>query len=238
MASIATYGTAFEDNEVNLVTLSRATRYSPRQKRLNRTDTVHCFGEIQKSSTADIITRIQAIEAILRDDYKDFRYTVGGTPAHSLLNSGDCLSGVRVVNVSFPKGDGAELATKRSFSFTLQATYDVQETDLVSWTETIEQQGDGGPISFLMNTIGGPMLMFVTARSAIAFVQAGMAVGYKDYPAPGAPAGTVQQGFRSSVTRTSGRQVGNGLRFFTTKWRYILLHDPAFGTFDPRPVSQ
>lgn len=236
MASSCRYGSlTFDDNEVNLVRLQKSVRLAPNGKRLRETRLVHAEGEFQSSTLATILSKIQAFENAFKNDYGDFTYTVNGSLAHSLSN-GDSASGVRVINYGYPKGDAAELSVKRTFQFTLQADYDVQEQDLVSFQESIEQQGDGGPISFLMNTIAGPMLMYVTNRSAIAFVQQGTAVGYRDYPSPGAPAGTVQQSFRNSITRIGGRQVGNGFRFFTTKWRYILLHDPAFGTFDPRPT--
>lgn len=238
MASQASYGSlTFDENEVNLVRLQQSTRLGPRGKRLEVVKLIHGEGEFQSSTLSTIISKIQAFENAFKNDYGDFRYTVNGSLAHSLLN-GDSTSGVRVVNYSFPKGDGAELAVKRTFTFTLQASYDAQESDLVSFQESIEQQGDGGPISFLMNTVVGPALMFVTNRSAITFVQQGTAVGYRDYPPPAAPVGNVQQGFRSSIMRIGGRQVGNGFRFFTVRWRYILLHDPAFGVFDPRPTVQ
>lgn len=240
MASVATYGGFdFADNEVNLVTLSKQTRYSSRNRRMQRIATLTCEGELIYSDTATIITHIQSAESALSQDGRDFRYTVGGTLAHSLLNAGSA-SGVKVLHYSFPKGDPAQLSTTRTFRFTLQATYDDVEDDLVSWTDTVSIQGTGGPKFFIVDTVTVPVAILVSTNSAVYYTRTGAAVGYTDYPvAPGPPTVGLEFGWRRNVARTSGRQTGSGIRFFTTRWSYYTGNDPAtFGNFDAFPESR
>src|SRR5574343_206654 len=154
MASVATWGgDTHPDNEVKRVKLSVQTCFSSRNQKLSHTKTLSLFGEIQASSVTDIVTRINEIESAYSQDGRDFRYTVNGVLAHSLLNDSTNASGTNVVSRAFPRGDGAELATQPSFSIVLQATYDVpSSTDLVSWQESVETIGTGGPKFHIVET--------------------------------------------------------------------------------------
>src|SRR5687768_10807000 len=128
MASVAKYGGyPFADNEVNLVRLHQESKYSQRNKRIQTIRSVQCFGEILGELSTQL-TRIAEIENALKQDNQEFRYEVNGSIAHSLLLSG-CISGTRVVQRSFPKGDAAELTNRRSFSFTIQGVYDAVDDD-------------------------------------------------------------------------------------------------------------
>ena len=244
MASVAQYGgITFQDNEVNLVTVSSVAKYSDRNRRLQHLVTMQCFGEIQLDTVANIISRANSYDAGLKVNGLDFRYTVGGTLAHAMLNGSDCISGTRVVQRSFPKGDGTELANRRSFSFTVQALYDAIDDDLVSWQETVETIGDGGPRFFILeDAVGGPPVRIITAiRTIVTYRQSGMAVGYSAYPTPPS-AGAGGSGIltpASRITKMSARQMGNGLRFYPIKWSYLMYNDPStYGVPDIQPVSK
>ena len=242
MASLATYGSfSHEPNEANLVSMSSQVRFGPRNKTLSQTKTVSLFGEIQASSVTAIISRINEIETAYSTNRLDFRYTVDGSLAHSLLNGGSS-SGVTVTSRSFPRGDGAELATKRSFAITLQATYDVAgaDSELVSWTESIETIGTGGPKFEIVDTVNGPVAVYIAVRSIQSYHQTGMAVGYTTYPDPPGPVNPAGEMLdRRRISRISGRNMGNQIRFFTTKWSYFMIRDVgAFGEVDYFPTSQ
>ncbi len=241
MASVTSWGGyVHPDNEVNLVTMNVQTRFSPRNKRLSQTKTVSLYGEIQTSTVTAFMARITALENAYSIDGQDFRYTIDGVVTHTLLNSSNCISGVGVVNRSFPRGDGAEFATKRTFSITLQATYDTSETDLVSWTESIETIGTGGPKFLVVETIGGPVAVYTTLNSAQYYHQTGVAVGYVNYPNPPGPVNVPGEFLdRRRITHISGRNMGSQLRFFTTKWSYFMGRDIGqFGNVDYFPTSQ
>lgn len=242
MASVAQIGGfTHADNEINLVSVSYRTRYSPRNKKLTKTVTMSLFGQLLGATTTAINDRANTVYNAYQQDYKDFRYTVGGILCHQLLNSADCVSGVKVLAHSFPRGDGSELCTERSFSATLQATYDTAETDLVAWTESIETIGTGGAKFFVVDTAFGPIAIYTSIASAQYYVQTGQAVGYKNYPEPPGPcnpAGEFQD--RRRITRIGGRNMGNDqLRFFTRKWSYFMGRDISqFGSADFVPISQ
>lgn len=244
MASIARWGGySFEDNEVNLVTFSQLAKYSERNRKIQVIRSMQCFGEIQ-GALATQLTRMADIENALKNDGRSFYYEVGGSIAHSLLNSSDCISGTRIVQRSFPKGDPAELANRRSFSFTIQAIYDAASgDDLVSWQETVETIGNGGPDWYILRGTGSPVAIFTSPVTEVRIRQTGAAVGYSAYPIPPGyvggtgPNGTVTEyGPAQRIIRSTPKQLGNGFRFWPIRWYYQGAHDPStFGiaTFTP-----
>lgn len=241
MASVATIGGyTFADNEINLVTVNQLTRYSPRNRKTYKQVSMSLYGELIYSDTATIVSKVQALENAIKDDYKDFTYTVGGTLANSLTNSNNCLSGVKVISYSLPKGSPEQLATTRSVSITLQATYDVNEDNLISWTESIKTVGTGGPRFVVIDTVYGPYKIYIQIQSSQFYYQRGSAVGWSSYidpPGPVNPDGEFLD--RRELERVSGRNMGQSLRYFTTKWGYFMGRDVGtFGTVDYFPTSQ
>lgn len=249
MASLLTYsGFSHESNEANLVGVSKRTQYSPRGKKLQLVESWDISGEIQATTVAGIISRMQAIEQAYSVDGGQATYSIDGTVAHTLNANSD--SGVRVVYRGFPRGDGAELATKRTFSVKLEAIYDATTQaggdDLVAWTESISTEGDGSPLVIVVTevpgvqTVGGLYTVQIAPRTPVIYTQSGTAVGYSTYPVappPFNPEGLF--GYRTRIQRISGRRVGNNIRFFTTKWFYLMGRDvQVFGTLDPFPTSR
>jgi len=242
MASFCRFGGfSFEENEVNLVNVNKQTTFSQRGRRLQRTETAQCFGEIQGDSAGEIIGRIPVIEQALRNVGVDFTYGVSGGTPHVIRHSGDCVSAVRCVNYSFPKGDGAELVTRRSFSFTVQAVYDACDEDLIYWQETVQTIGTGGPRWYVLETIDDiPRAIFTAQKTAVTYKQTGMAIGYTAYPdepGPLNPAGEMEAA--RSIIRSNAQQLGNGLRFYPIRWSYTMYRDPStFGQLDIFPTSK
>jgi len=237
MASVAAIGGyTHTDNEVNLVMVDYQTRYSPRNRALTQTRTMHITGELIYADTSTIVQHANEVFNAYTDG-KDFTYTVGGVLAHELRNTGDCLSGVRVVRKSFPSGGPEQLATTRAFSITLQAVYSASVDDLVSWNESVEVQGTGGPICTIVDTLYGPFLEFLSVSSAIYYHQSGSAVGFTTYPTPPPPMFSPYEFVhRRSIKRFSGTQQGTGIKFFRTSWSY---HFPAApGSYNDLPTSK
>lgn len=239
MSSLASYnGYEFPANEVNLATLTVQKQYSPRRKRTQEIKTVRCEGQILADTMATFVTRMQEIENALKNDGGAFVYSVGGTTGHTL--GADAISGTKVIQRDFPRGDGSEFATRRSFSFTIQGTYDAAEDDLVSWQETVEVIGTGGPKFVILETVDRPFAMYVSNASVQYFMQTGMAVGYANYPAfPGPNGAGLEFLDRRRETRMSGRQLGNGIRFYPIRWSYQMCRDPQhFGEVTSIPISK
>jgi len=223
MASVATYrGFVHADNEVNLVTMDYRTQYSPRNKKLYETRTVNLRGEFIYSTTQAIVNQINAAIGAYSTDGGDFTYTVGGVPAHSLTNTGNCISGVKVVAKNFPSGSPEQLATTRTFGATLQAKYDVCEDNIVQWTESLEVVGTGGAKKTLIDTIFGPIQLYYAPSSAVIVTQSGSALGFNSYPFQPAPIGNADAEFldQRRIKQTSGTQQGSGIRYFRTSWYY------------------
>jgi hypothetical protein len=238
VAAIAQWGGySSADNETNLVRYQMARTYSPRGKKLQETRRIHLESELIYSTTDLIIAAANNVITNFSQNYKDFRYTVNGTLAHSLLNGADCVSGVKVVATSFPHGSPEQLATTRTWWVDLEATYDACDDDLVSWEDAIETVGTGGPYDVLFNTISGPVAFRLSNTTAQMYTQRGSAVGYTtwpDTPGPVNPSG--EFAFRRRITDFSGKQLGKGLRFFRRSWTYYMYRDVntfGFGSFYP-----
>jgi hypothetical protein len=222
MAQVATYGGyVHDDNECNLVRIDYRNQLSPRGKRLNAIVTFYLHGELLETGTA-LFNKITALGNAYRQDYGNFTYSIGGVITHQLLsNTADCISGVRVLNISLPKGDGAELTVKRTYSLTLQATYDQAESELVSWQESIHYIGNTGPRYEIIETFNGPIAVLTAISTAQRIIQTGKAVGYTTYvlpPGPLLPNNEHQDQRRVSLV--GGVNVGQQSRFYTTSWQY------------------
>jgi len=237
MASVAVYGGyAHADNEVNLVMVDYRTRYSPRNRSLTQTRTMQISGELIYTDTSTIVQHANEVFNAYTDG-KDFTYTVGGVLAHELRNTGECLSGVRVVNKSFPSGGPEQLATTRTFSVTLQGVYSASEDDLVSWDESVEVRGTGGPIWVASNTIYGAYIEPISSASLLTYSQTGSAVGFSSYPQPSPPIfSPFEYTHRRSIRRSSGTQQGTGIKFFRTTWHYEFPALP--GSYNELPTSK
>ena len=231
MGSIATFGAwTSQESEVNLVNYSTTKNYARTGKRLTETKRISIHGELNYDTTDALITAADNIIAAFSNNYQDFTYSVGGRVAHSLVNNSECISGVRVVRTSFPKGDPAELATTRTFTVELEAVYDACDDDIVESGEQLELVGTGGPILRVVNTFYGPYLQLVSLFSPQYMTQSGWAVGYRDYPNRGPVAYPEGEFYdRRRITEIKGRQMGNGYRFFTKKWTYYMVANvPGF----------
>ncbi len=225
MASIATYGSfVHADNEVNLVSASYQTNYSPRRRKLTQTHTLQLSGELIYDGPAEIVPKTIAMFNAYDQDGQDFTYTVGGVVAHRLPN-GSSLSGVKVINKRFPIGTPDQLATTRTFGVTLQATYDVCEDNIVQWTENLEVVGTGGPVKTVVNTIFGPFQVYYAPSSAVMTRQYGSAIGFNNYPTKPPPIGNADAEFldRRVERLTSGIQQGTGIKFYRIDWSYSFV---------------
>jgi hypothetical protein len=229
MTSVATYGSHIHpDNECNLVRIDYRHQPSSRGKKLNAVVAFHLHGEIQDTGTS-LFNKITALANAYRQDYGNFTYAIDGVITHSLLsNTGDCVSGVRVRNISLPQGDGAELAVKRTYSITLEATYDTAETELVYWQESIHYIGNCGPRYEIIETFNGPISILTATSTAQRIVQTGKAVGYTGFVLPpGSYSPQNEHQDRRRVTLTGGVNLGQQSRFYTTEWQY----HHTFGTY-------
>lgn len=172
-------------NEVTIAQSMRST-YSERGFRTMLTRTLDITGEILDEGVSAITTRINAIEtyypglltsAALYDDD-------GNLTAHLLTDDADCFGGIRVMQISYPNGDGAEYVNGRKFSISLEADFiDRSGGELVEWQQTIRRVGTGGPRFAMQEVLEGPPVRQITNKRTIQTVsQSGSAKGLTGYP--------------------------------------------------------
>ncbi len=190
-------------------------------------------GELEGDGQAALSAQEAALRAALLINYVDlaFRSDSGGVTAVSLLNSAS-LSGVRVVDGPiFAGSDGAEYATLRRFSFTVEAEFVIANAAnaVLSFTETLSITGDGGPDTILRIPINVPLLVRqqISPRTPVFATQTGRAVGHTKYPpVPGPlwPRPTLQ-GKRTQINRENPRQLGLACVEYPVSWSYQYESD-------------
>jgi|OM-RGC.v1.010773497 hypothetical protein len=172
--------------EVELVNVSKRTTHSPRGYRQTTRETWQIQGILQAADESSVKTKIAALQAAYSQDKQDvdFRMPDGSSSAH-YMRTANTVDGVRVRELSFPEGKGAEHSTYRTYRITLEADYDEtsNETDaagqsVLKFEESIMITGTGGPKFKFLPTINGlPIKQQVQQRTTMKIVQSGQAVG-------------------------------------------------------------
>jgi hypothetical protein len=139
---------------------------------------------------ADLAGQENALKALLALPYRDLilQNDDGSNSSELLLNSGS-LTGVIIEDLAFPRAEGPEYATIRSFSFRARATYPYPGTGnlLWSWHESLRMWG-GRPIYAMRRAINGPpQRQLIWPITEYAAAQSGEIVGYLAYPTVPAP---------------------------------------------------
>lgn len=217
------------DNEVNIVRVEHRARFSPRNKRLTTIRTIYLEGEILADTQSALDAAVAAREDAYKYDGNDFGFytDAGALTRHRLIqNDPYNLSGVRVINQSWPKGDAAEFATKRTFSVTLQAEIITADSQIVEWQETVEYVGNCGPRYEIVETYLGPVSQLLCKRTSQKIIQSGSALGFQGYilpPGPLLPSIEHQDLRRSALV--SGKVMGRVALFYPSSWTYIHTSD-------------
>lgn len=213
-----------EAGQVNLTRMNIAYKHSPRGRRLSRVMTMFLQGEICGDSQSSLTTQINQLISAYSVDYQNAGLYLddGSLSPHQLPNdTPECISGVRVMQRSWPKGGPSEYATARTFSVTLQAEYADFESDLVQWEETLEYIGNCGPRYEILETYDGPYSLLTATRTAQRIIQSGSAVGFRGYVLPpGSLFPLNEHQDRRRVKVGSPKYVGRGFAYYPTAWSY------------------
>lgn len=217
-------GVQFETGLIDLTRMNIRYRHSARGHRVSRIDTLYLRGEIMASGAAAVISQCQTIIDAFDVDYGSAcLYLDDGTPTkHGLENDNPFnMTGVRVIERSWPKGGAEELANMRTFQVTLEAEYADDETQLLEWTETLEYFGNTGPRFEVVDTYFGPRSNPLCLRTAQRIVQSGHALGFTaNVLPPGSFAPALEHVDRRYVKFGSGQQQGKLACYFPTWWTY------------------
>lgn len=216
-------GQARPQNEANIVRVDKRSRLSPRGRRVQQILTFYVQGEIQGTGST-LLTACNTFLNQFQNDYGDLVLTMddGSQTPHQMLNS-QSVSGVRIMHRSWSRGDAAELATKRTYSFQAQSVIDDCEDDLVYATERFRYIGNCGPRFNYIDTYFGPFFFQTAIATAQTVLQYGSAIGYSTTPAPSGcifPEWEHQE--QREIEYDSGQSQGQGQRFFETRWTYRM----------------
>lgn len=177
------------DNEVDTVVMSRRRLVSPRGFMEKEIRTLVIGGELQASTQDAITALVEELEAAYLWDGRDaalYQDDDDITP-HKLLSSDpDNLTGTLVKSLEYPRTDGGEYATARTFRITLEATFDMSEKEVLEFRETLRFIGDCGPRWQAVETAYyAPYRQTISTNSVQRIYQQGYARGLSGYPAIG-----------------------------------------------------
>lgn len=223
------------ENEVNIDRFQIQSRMSARKRRRSLVYTMHISGELLYDNQDDLTTAIARIRDAYDQNFQDasFYQDDGSLTPHHLHNTGDCISGVQVVGRSWPIGDAAEYATKRTFSVVLEAEYDRPDSEILEWTEHFNYIGNGGPcIEVIPQYQGPPIVQRLHQRTAQILIQSGSSVGLNGYVLP---PGAVFPLFEHQNERQErpGTPKSSGLRHqeYPFEWTYRMTLPRPTTTF-------
>jgi hypothetical protein len=211
-------------NEVNIARMDVRARYSPRLLRTSLIFTIYLEGELLADTQATINDKIVALANAYSVDGLDFGfYRDDGTVTSHRLPSNDpaSITGVRVINRSWPQGDAAEFAVKRTFAITLQAEYTSADSQLWAWQESVEFIGNCGPRFEVIETYEGPIVQQLALRTSMKIIQSGSAIGYAGYVMPPGPLlPGIEHQEQRRVSLGSAKRQGRLALFYPSSWVY------------------
>lgn len=217
------------DNEVNITRISGRPRYSPRMRKLTTVITMDLEGELLETTQAAIDAKISQLETAYSQDGFNFGFFTDDNVLtnHKLMSTdANCVCPVRVLNRSFPVGDPAEFATKRTFHITLQAEFLTPESQLVSWDESIEYVGNAGERFEVVETYDGPQAQRVNNKTSQRIIQSGSAVALQaTFLPPGPLLTNIEHKHVRRVKLNSGKVMGRLALFYQTEWTYTMTSD-------------
>lgn len=182
------------DNEAKLMAFFVKHRLSPRGRRVSVINEMHlnleltlpCDGTIYTTATAQAWLRdriSQVIDAYSVDGVDAMFCHDDGTPTRHSMLSAPSLTGVRVVQRSWPSGDGAEYASTRTAYVILRAEYADVESQLYELSEIVHTIGTCGPRWRMCDLqVGRPRRYDQAEYTHQRIIQTGRAIGFQGYP--------------------------------------------------------
>jgi len=216
-------GYTHADNEVALV-ITKQAEHSSNGILTGVRERWNLQGRLQADGAAAITAAINALEAAYADDGKDLELLTSpdqGPTSHRII-SVETNSGTLVTTrPSFPSSAGAEYATIRDYNIVVEALLKSGFNDVVSWTETINIRGTGGPVwGYLQSINAAPIAQTFAQASPITITQRGEAVKMGGYPVPPEPV-ELQQEHQERRDITRHLPADNSQRR-RTSWSYVM----------------
>lgn len=210
--------------EVTFSSIQRTKIFGPRGQPVVSRVTWQIEGVLLGDDPVDLSARMVQLErAYDKQGQNAGLYFVGGGATAHVLTTADAIGGVRSMGVSYPKGDGAELTTFRSYSVTLEADYPTSAS-MVEFQETLSFRGTGGPKYIFLPVLNGPPeKQMVLQQTTMQATQSGSAVGNISYPPIPAPLWPSDEKTEErQITRISPQNVLGDKRQFGVQWSYAF----------------
>ena len=179
------YGSFTHEINDAALTIQRAPGFSERGFRTGTREIWQVQGVLHGDTVAAVTTAIAALQTAYQTQGQTIKLLEdAGTETTHKIEASDALGGVRVTLApSYPKGDGAEYTTYRSYTLTAEAIRKDNEVELLAFRETIQHTGTAGPRDIWIHTlIDPPVHQTVNLFTTQQIIQAGSAVGYSAYP--------------------------------------------------------
>jgi hypothetical protein len=172
-------------NEVDVTTIQQQRMFSPRNRYVFIRKTMTVMGHFCTSGQDAIRLALQNLEKTYLTIHGGDAglYHDDGTPSAHFLPEAGSLNGIRILTLDYPKEEGGEYVTGRSYRIVLQADYMPQLFDnTYSWEQTISMQGTGGPSwEYIPQFVGPPTYQINAMVTVQRFIQTGQSVGVADY---------------------------------------------------------
>ena len=189
---------------------------------------------------AQVGQKIETLRTAYNQNDKDVGFYLpdGSTISKHYMRSSDTknLSGNRVTRRSWDNLTEGEYANTRSFSMTIQALFEMSESDILSFKEGTSRTGTGGPTwKVRANWRGEPYKHFLTSKSKVVHIQQGEIIsmnGWITPPGPYWPKEEMQE--HRVVTMHTPQYHGNGKgTHYRVTYKYVFERLGPDANFSP-----
>ena len=190
-------------------------------------------GLLQAGSAAALTSAINALQAAYAENGHDLGlYLADGVTlsAHRLVSE-DALGGTRVLELSFPRGDGIEYATVRSYRLRIEAEFIDTSIGLIDYQEQVRFSGGGAREIYQPILNGNPQRQQTHQETTYRARQTGFAIGTQAYPTPASPIWpTFEHRERRAIELHAPRIVSGRQTDYRVSWSYEFeSNDPLLG---------
>jgi len=191
-------------------------------------------------SPSGVDTKINDILVAYRDDYKDcgFRLPDGTLTNHYMKSSDQYnLSGNRVVYRSWDHQTPTEFANTRSFSIGISSLWNSSINNILSWNESVEKTGTGGPIREVRTTWNGiPYMYTIANQSKVTHVQQGEIVSLGTWATPPDPLWPNEELVHLRVIQQNSPKYW-GDPSYTKPTHFVVRYKYIFQRVGPSPIT-
>lgn len=225
-----------------LVSLTKVPVYADNRVLIGSKDMWSIRGMLTGADATELSAKMIELEAAYSSIAGDLvlLQNDASTETHLKTTGSQTVGGIRCTKLYYPMTDPGDFTTYLHYEIECEADFGGIGVFgaaggqggggevIVSWTETVSYQGDGGPREILLEAINGPpQLQVVSDYTPIFATQQGDAVGLFKHPTPARPIypqyeiGHERRIAYSTPTMVGGTQNGpQTTREFRSSWSY------------------